>query len=142
MPSAARDFVVTHPSVVHQVAAALTTTWMTAPEIAKRAHVRRDRAQEALADLARAREAEHAIGPPGRSPKARCWRRPPRTPQLLEPTRDESPTVTTPPAPRPLEGKQPRGVTLLKQGEEPPVKSRDQNRSKLADWKPREWFEW
>jgi hypothetical protein len=55
---------------------ALTNEWQIGTEIAKTASVRRDQVEHLLAHLTRSGAAEHAVGPPGRSPKAKCWRLP------------------------------------------------------------------
>lgn len=65
------------------VLAVLDDEWRTAAEVAKAAGIRREDAESELWRLTRSGDAQHAVGPAGRSPKAKCW----RTPQN---TRDES----------------------------------------------------
>jgi hypothetical protein len=61
------------------VFAALSHEWQIPTEIAKAAGVRRDQVEHLLLQLARSGEAEHVVGSPGRSPRAKCWRLPVRT---------------------------------------------------------------
>jgi hypothetical protein len=62
-----------------EVEAALTDEWQTATEISRAAGLRREDVERELWALTRSGDAEHAHGPPGRHPKAKCWRTRPKS---------------------------------------------------------------
>jgi hypothetical protein len=106
---------------------ALTDDWQVADEIATTAGARKIDVQSTLRQLTREGVAEHAVGPPGRSRRAKCWRYPSGTRdgsgRVAQPSLSENPS---PDGHTPLGGCPPDGY-------DSPNPSHTRDRSDLLD---------
>ena len=114
-------------TVRDDVLEALTKEWQIADEIATTAGARKIDVQTVLRQLTRDGVAEHAVGPPGRSRRAKCWRYPSQTRdgsgRVAQPSLSEHPSPEGTP---PLRGVPPDGY-------DSPNPSRGWERSELLD---------